>query len=329
MPAISFQHVSKVFDGGDSGAAAVKDVTLDVEEREFVVLLGPSGCGKTTLLRMVNRLIEPSSGQIFVHGTEIHQISATELRRHIGYVIQQVGLFPHMSVGDNVAVVPKLLGWPKSRFRPRVDELLDLVDLAPDRYARRYPGQLSGGQQQRVGIARALAADPDVLLMDEPFGAIDAITRGDLQNELLRIQRMVGKTVIFVTHDVDEALRLANRIAVMRAGQVVQYATPLEILTNPADDFVRALLDTDDIFRQLSLITAGELMSPAQKLGPSGLTAGIHDDVRSVLSKLIGHGADELTVIGQDGTTPVGRLTVERILAEGSRATLREAGRHR
>lgn len=325
MPAISFQYVSKVFNSGDSGAAAVKDVTLDVEEREFVVLLGPSGCGKTTLLRMVNRLIEPTSGEIFVHGTEIHQIPATELRRQIGYVIQQVGLFPHMTVAANVAVVPKLLGWSKSRIRPRVSELLDLVDLAPDQYGKRYPRQLSGGQQQRVGIARAIAADPDVLLMDEPFGAIDAITRGDLQNELLKIQRMVGKTVVFVTHDVDEALRLANRIAVMRAGHVVQYATPLEILTRPADDFVRALLDTDDIFRQLSLVTAGELMTPTRMIGLSGLSAGIHDDVRSVLSTLIAHGADELTVIGQDGN-PVGKLTVGRILAEGSREALRQAG---
>jgi osmoprotectant transport system ATP-binding protein len=325
MPAISFQHVSKVFDGGDSGAPAVRDVTLDVEEREFVVLLGPSGCGKTTLLRMVNRLTEPTSGEIFVDGTEIHQIPATELRRRIGYVIQQVGLFPHMTIADNVAVVPKLLGWPKTRIQSRVNELLDLVDLAPDRYRKRYPAQLSGGQQQRVGIARAIAADPSVLLMDEPFGAIDAITRGDLQNELLKIQRMVGKTVIFVTHDVDEALRLANRIAVMRAGHVVQYATPLEILAQPADDFVRALLDTDDIYRQLSLVTAGELMTPAQKFDSNGLSTGIHDDVRSALSMLIAHGADELTVTGQDGT-PVGRLSLERILAEGSREALRAAG---
>lgn len=325
MPAISFQHVSKVFEGGDATAPAVRDVTFDVDEREFVVLLGPSGCGKTTLLRMVNRLTEPTSGEIFVDGTEIHQIPATELRRRIGYVIQQVGLFPHMTIANNVAVVPKLLGWPKPRVRSRVNELLELVDLEPDRYAKRYPAQLSGGQQQRVGIARALAADPTVLLMDEPFGAIDAITRGDLQNELLKIQRVVGKTIIFVTHDVDEALRLANRIAVMRSGHVVQYATPLEILTHPADDFVRALLDTDDIFRQLSLVTAGELMTPAQTLGPNGLSTGIHDDVRSALSTLIAHGADELTVIGQDGT-PVGRLTLERILAEGSREALRQAG---
>ncbi len=324
MSAISFQHITKVFDGAGTGAA-VNDVTFDIEEREFVVLLGPSGCGKTTLLRMVNRLIEPTSGKIFVHGTEIHEIPATELRRHIGYVIQQVGLFPHMTVADNVAVVPKLLGWSKSRIEPRVRELLDLVDLAAGQYGKRYPRQLSGGQQQRVGIARALAADPDVLLMDEPFGAIDAITRGDLQNELLRIQRMVGKTVVFVTHDVDEALRLANRIAVMRAGQVVQYATPLEILTNPTDDFVHTLLDTDNVFRQLSLVTAGELMTPAQKIGASRLITGIHDDVRSVLSILIAHGADEVTVVGQDGN-PVGRLTLERIMAEGSRQARREAG---
>ncbi len=326
MQAISFQQVTKIFEGGQSGSgAAVRDVSLDVAEGELVVLLGPSGCGKTTLLRMVNRLIEPTSGEIYVDGTEVHQISATQLRRRIGYVIQQVGLFPHMTVGDNIAVVPKLLGWPKTRIKPRVDELLDLVDLPPAGFRTRYPRQLSGGQQQRVGIARAMAADPKVLLMDEPFGAIDAITRADLQNELLQIQRKVGKTVIFVTHDVEEALRLADRIAVMRTGQVVQYNSPLEILTHPADDFVRALLDTDDIFRQLSLITTGELMKPSSDGNPSGLTADVHENVRTALSALIGHGADELTVIGQDGI-PVGTLTLERILSEGSRTSLREAG---
>jgi osmoprotectant transport system ATP-binding protein len=291
---------------------------MEVEEGEFVVLLGPSGCGKTTLLRMVNRLIEPTSGAIYLGGREIHDIAVTDLRRHIGYVIQQVGLFPHMRVSQNIAVVPRLLGWPKARIRSRIDELLDLVDLPPSEYRDRYPRQLSGGQQQRVGIARAMAADPAVMLMDEPFGAIDAITRADLQNELLNIQRKVGKTVIFVTHDVEEALRLADRIAVMRTGDVVQYDTPFTILTHPADDFVRALLDTKDVLRQLSLISVRSVMTPLNDVeSPSRLTIDAEENVRAALSLLISNGASELTVVGPDHT-PAGRLTLETVLAQGA-----------
>lgn len=321
MPAIRFEHVTKVFDqaGKNSGPAAVRDVTFDVEEGEFVVLLGPSGCGKTTLMRMVNRLIEPTSGEIFVDGREIHRIGVAELRRHIGYVIQQVGLFPHMTVAQNIAVVPKLLGWEKSRIRPRTDALLDLVDLPPAEYRKRYPRQLSGGQQQRVGIARAMAADPEIMLMDEPFGAIDAITRADLQNELLRIQRKVSKTVIFVTHDVEEALRLADRIAVMRAGEIVQLDTPFRLLTNPADEFVSALLGTEDVFRQLSLVPVSSVMEPVDGGGTAnGLRVAANDDIRSALSLLIAHGAQELTVVDGNGE-PVGRLTLSKVLSEGAR----------
>ncbi len=322
MPAISIQHVTKLFGAGPSvpsqrEGAAVWDITLEIEEGELVVLLGPSGCGKTTLMRMVNRLIEPTSGHIFVNGEDVERVSATELRRHIGYVIQQVGLFPHMTVAQNIAVVPKLLGWPKSHIRSRTQELLELVDLPPERFLRRYPSQLSGGQQQRVGIARAMAADPAVLLMDEPFGAIDAITRTDLQNELLNIQRKIGKTIMFVTHDVEEALRLAGRIAVMRAGEVVQYDTPLNILTHPADAFVRALLDTGDIFRQLSLIPIRSLMSPSHPTAAGGLTVDEDTDARSALSNLIAHGADEATVLSAEGN-PVGTITLEGILARGA-----------
>lgn len=326
MPIISLRHVSKTF-GSASGrgkdekgqsTAALKDISFDVKGGEFIVLLGPSGCGKTTLMRTVNRLIEPSSGEIFVHDKEIHQIPSTQLRRQIGYVIQQVGLFPHMTVSQNIAVVPKLLGWPKARITQRIDELLELVDLDPAKFRKRYPRQLSGGQQQRVGIARAMAADPDIMLMDEPFGAIDAITRRDLQDELISIQRQVVKTVMFVTHDVEEALRLADRIAIMRLGEVVQFDSPFHLLTKPRDDFVRNLLGADDILRQLSLVLVGSVMDPFDGSSVQGrLTVRDDEDVRTALSTLISHGASELIVLDASGK-PLGRLTLKKVLAEGA-----------
>jgi osmoprotectant transport system ATP-binding protein len=317
MPAISFQHVTKDFAAGGGSRAAVQDVTFDVEEGEFVVLLGPSGCGKTTLMRMVNRLIEPTGGEIYLGDREVHQIAVTDLRRHIGYVIQQVGLFPHMTVAQNIAVVPKLLGWQRDRIARRTDELLTLVDLPPAEYRKRYPRQLSGGQQQRVGIARAMAADPQVMLMDEPFGAIDAITRTDLQDELLRIQRTVKKTVIFVTHDVEEALRLADRIAVMRQGRLVQYDTPFNLMSHPADEFVRALLGTEDVFRLLSLVPVGELMTPHNgSIAQDGVRVHQDDYARTALSAMIAAGTETATVV--DGAdTAVGRVTMEDVMRSG------------
>jgi osmoprotectant transport system ATP-binding protein len=324
MPAISFKDVTKVYDVAtsprvDAGRpAAVRDVSFDVEQGQFVVLLGPSGCGKTTLMRMVNRLIEPTSGSIQVEGREVHDIPVTDLRRHIGYVIQQVGLFPHMTVAQNIAIVPKLLGWPKSRTEQRTDELLDLVALPPAEFRKRYPRQLSGGQQQRVGIARAMAADPAIMLMDEPFGAIDAITRTDLQDELLAIQRKVSKTVIFVTHDVEEALRLADSIAVMRTGTVVQYGRPVDLLTHPADDFVRALLGTNDVFRQLSLVPVRAVMESGQVPdGKRDITVQADQNVRAALAVLIAHDAQEAAVIDEGGKT-IGRVTLQKILDEGA-----------
>ena len=206
----------------DNGQVAVDALDLEIGEGEITVLVGPSGCGKTTTLKMVNRLIEPTSGRIFLGGDDVTGADPVELRRRIGYVIQQVGLFPHLDVADNVATVPRLLKWDKARIRARVDELLELVGLDPAQYRRRYPHQLSGGQRQRVGVARALGVDPPVLLMDEPFGAIDPITRDRLQGEFLRLQAEVGKTVVFVTHDVDEAVRLGDRIAVLRQGGVLE-----------------------------------------------------------------------------------------------------------
>ncbi len=230
------RNVTKRYPG--AADAAVDGVDLDISPGEFVVLLGPSGCGKTTLLKMINRIYEPTGGTISIDGVDVLSLKASDLRRQIGYVIQQTGLFPHMKIAANVAVVPKLLNWDKGRIRDRVRELLDLVGLPPDDYANRYPAQLSGGEQQRVGLARALAASPPTMLMDEPFGALDAITRSRLQDELRRIHRRISQTVLFVTHDIEEAVRLADRIVVMRSGQIVQVGTPLEIVSEPADQFV-------------------------------------------------------------------------------------------
>jgi len=237
----------------NAAAAAVHDVDLTIAGGEFAVLLGPSGCGKSTLLRTINRLVEPTSGTVLIDGADVRARDATELRRGIGYVIQAVGLFPHYTVAENVAVVPRLLGWDDARVRRRVDELLGLIRLEPARYRDRKPRELSGGEAQRVGVARALAAEPRVLLMDEPFAAVDAIVRASLQDEIARVHRELGTTVVFVTHDVDEALRLADRVVVMNAGHVVQTAPPEELLQHPADDFVRDLVGVDAETRRFAL----------------------------------------------------------------------------
>src|SRR3954447_18828315 len=239
----------------DNGQVAVDALDLDIGEGEICVLVGPSGCGKTTTLKMVNRLIEPSSGRIFLGGEDVTGADPVELRRRIGYVIQQVGLFPHLTVADNVATVPRLLGWDKERTRRRVDELLELVGLDPAQYRRRYPHQLSGGQRRRVGVARALGVDPPVLLMDEPFGAIDPITRDRLQGEFLRLQAEVRKTVLFVTHDIDEAVRLGDRIGVLREGGVLeQSAPPADVLGRPASPFVADFVGADRGLKRLGVI---------------------------------------------------------------------------
>jgi osmoprotectant transport system ATP-binding protein len=249
---ILLDGVTKRYD--DTSTPAVDNVTIEIPAGEIVIFVGPSGCGKTTTMKMINRLIEPTSGRIFIGDDDITRRNADDLRRHIGYVIQGAGLFPHFTVGDNIAIVPRLLKWDKKRVDERVDELLDLVRLDPAKFRNRYPRELSGGQQQRVGVARALAADPPVLLMDEPFGAVDPITRQRLQDELLRLQDELRKTIVFVTHDFDEAVKLGDRIAVLQAGsKIVQYDTPEEILTRPADDFVRDYVGAGAALKQLTL----------------------------------------------------------------------------
>ena len=236
------------------------ELTLEIPSGETVIFVGPSGCGKTTSLKMINRLIEPTTGVISIDGNDTATVDVNELRRSIGYVIQQIGLFPHYTVAENVATVPRLQGWDKKRTAARVEELLDLVGLPAADYAKRLPAELSGGERQRVGVARALAVDPNILLMDEPFGAIDPIARERLQNELLRLQRVVRKTIVFVTHDIDEAIRLGDRVALFsKGGHLEQYATPAELLAHPASDFVAGFLGEARMVRRLSLISVGDI----------------------------------------------------------------------
>jgi osmoprotectant transport system ATP-binding protein len=297
---IVFDHVTKTYPGREDHA--LDDLSLEIPAGTFCVLVGPSGGGKTTALKMVNRLIPFDSGDIRIDGRSVRELPAVELRRGIGYVIQQTGLFPHMTVGDNVATVPRLLGWDKARVRARVAELLDLVGLEPGD-EKRYPAQLSGGQRQRVGLARALAADPPVLLMDEPFGALDPITRHRLQLELRRLHREVAKTVIFVTHDIDEAITMGDRIAILReGGRLAQYDTPDAILANPADPFVEQFIGEDRALRRLALRRVGDVaLDMSRGQSPGHVQISEQTTVRNALSLMVGSGSDEVLVIGDDG----------------------------
>ncbi|WP_099221233.1 betaine/proline/choline family ABC transporter ATP-binding protein [Listeria costaricensis] len=251
---LRFEHVSKTYKGGKK---AVNDLNLNIEQGEFICFIGPSGCGKTTTMKMINRLIEPTEGKILINDKDIMQEDPVKLRRSIGYVIQQIGLMPHMTIRDNIVLVPKLLKWPEERKNERAKELIKLVDL-PEEYLDRYPYELSGGQQQRIGVLRALAAEQNLILMDEPFGALDPITRDSLQEEFKNLQQELGKTIIFVTHDMDEAIKLADRIVIMRAGEVVQFDTPDEILRNPADAFVEDFIGKDRLIQAQPNVTQVE-----------------------------------------------------------------------
>ncbi len=294
---IVFDHVTKRYPGREQ--PALDELSLEIPAGTFCVLVGPSGGGKTTALKMINRLIPFDSGEIRIDGRSILDLPLVELRRGIGYVIQQIGLFPHMTVGDNVGTVPRLLGWDKRRTRTRSLELLQLVGLeAGD--ASRYPAQLSGGQRQRVGLARALAADPPVLLMDEPFGALDPITRLRLQTELRRLHREVGKTVIFVTHDVDEAILMGDRIAILRQGGVLaQYDTPDAILAHPADDFVKQFIGEDRALRRLALRTLADV--PLRAGSSDGPRLPAETSVRNAVSQMLEVNAEQVVVTGADG----------------------------
>jgi osmoprotectant transport system ATP-binding protein len=346
---IDLKNVSKKY--GET--IAVDNLNLEIKTGEICVLIGPSGCGKTTTLKMINRLIEPSSGQILIDGRDSSSLKAFELRRGIGYAIQSVGLFPHLTVAENIAVVPKLLGWQKPKIEARVTELLELIGLEPNRYANTYPKALSGGQAQRVGVARALAADPKVLLFDEPFGAVDPLTRERLQNEFLELQRRLKKTVVFVTHDIDEAIKLSDRIAIMKDGKLEQFDTPEAILEQPANAFVRDFIGTDRGLKRLARVFVRDVMRPSvgvkledQKLQTSSVfvvdaggvlrgwlnpkAAGAQDafsahqwqnisvfentNVREALSRMISLGFQVLPVVNETGVLK-GELSLEQAMS--------------
>jgi osmoprotectant transport system ATP-binding protein len=310
---IRLEDVRKQYPGG---TVAVNDLSLEVPAGELVVLIGPSGCGKSTILRMLNRLVEPTSGRIFLGGEEVTHADPVKLRRRIGYVIQSVGLFPHQTVRANVATVPRLLGWSRARTENRVEELLSLVGLEPSKYASRYPHELSGGQRQRVGVARALAADPVVLLMDEPFSAVDPIARGRLQEEFLRLQAEVRKTIVFVTHDVDEAVRLGDRIAVLsEGGKLEQYDPPATLLAKPANDFVAEFVGAD---RGIKLLGVTRIPQTLRPLPPSGVDGApivrASGSLRDALGALL-EGSTGWVAVRDDDSTVRGILTVEDIHA--------------
>ena len=311
---IEFEHVTKHYDAASLKAGAggaVDDLSLVVPAGRIAVLVGPSGCGKTTTLKMVNRLIEPTSGRILIDGADIGARDVTELRREIGYVIQQVGLFPHQTITQNVATVPKLLGWSADRRQRRSAELLDLVGLDPARYGDRYPSQLSGGERQRVGVARALAADPPVMLMDEPFGAVDPIVRERLQNEFLRLQEDLAKTIVFVTHDIDEAIKMGDLVVVMQTGgKIAQAAAPTELLASPASDYVARFVGTDRGLKRLSLYRVNDVALAEPVVGHPGEAA---TDLRS---RAMSAGSDFVLML-DDGDRPVGWIATDDLPASG------------
>ncbi len=327
MAKIAFHQITKHYHGAKK--PAVDAVTFDVSEGNTCMLVGTSGSGKTTLLRMVNRLIEPTSGEIIIDGKNVLSEDPIALRRRIGYVIQQVGLFPHMTIAENVRITAEIAGgWSKQRMQERVDELLLLVGLPPAEYRQRYPRQLSGGQQQRVGLARALATDPAILLMDEPFGALDAITRARLQDELVRIQRDVRKTILFVSHDIEEAFKLGDQVAVMDQGQLLQLGTPIELLARPANEFVRKLVGADNILRQLEYLPVSTAMEPVVRR-PETVSSAHWDDAAlcpsdatllTAMLQLLGTNAPALTVQHRETHEVLGTITLTDINREITQA---------
>ncbi|HZU66008.1 MAG TPA: ABC transporter ATP-binding protein [Ktedonobacteraceae bacterium] len=323
MAKIVFHEITKQFKG--TSKPAVDKVSFEVPEGKTCMLVGTSGSGKTTLLRMVNRLIEPTAGEIIIDGKNVLEENPIELRRRIGYVIQQVGLFPHMNIAENIRVTAEIAGgWTKDRLNRRVDELLELVGLPPGEYRKRFPRQLSGGQQQRVGLARALATDPAILLMDEPFGALDAITRERMQDELLRIQRDVRKTILFVSHDIQEAFKLGNMIAVLNEGQLMQLGTPVELLAHPANEFVRRLVGADSILRQLEYLPVTDALDNEPEAVSSAHwgdvpTSSSDATLLQAMLKLLETNAPALAVQDKDSDVPLGYITLASINREITR----------
>ncbi|WP_433958171.1 betaine/proline/choline family ABC transporter ATP-binding protein [Cytobacillus horneckiae] len=309
---LKFDHVSKVYKGGKK---AVNDLNLEFNKGEFIVFIGPSGCGKTTTMKMINRLIEPSEGTIYINNEDIMKKDPVKLRREIGYVIQQIGLFPHMTIQENISLVLKLLKWPEEKRKARAKELLSLVDMTPD-YLDRYPHELSGGQQQRIGVLRALAADQPLILMDEPFGALDPITRDSLQDEFKNLQKKLGKTIVFVTHDMDEALKLADKIVILRGGKLVQCGTPDEILREPANEFVEEFIGKERLVQAKPNITTVE-----QIMNPRPITIMSGQSLTEAITLMKQHRVDSLLVVDENHVLE-GYIDVETIDQKRKKARL-------
>jgi osmoprotectant transport system ATP-binding protein len=307
---IRLENLTKIFETSDGIVTAADNINMTVAEGEICVLLGPSGCGKTTTLKMLNRIIPATSGKIFINGADTSTLDTIDLRRNIGYVIQQIGLFPNMTIAENISVVPKLLGWDKARYLARAEELLSMVALDPKIFMRRYPRELSGGQQQRVGVIRALAADPPVMLMDEPFGAIDPINRAIIQDEFLSMQQSLKKTILFVSHDIDEAVKMADKIAIFDAGKLIQFDSPDGLLAHPCNKFVEDFVGSDRTLKRLRLVKVSEVMTPTST--PVKRT----DDLQHALKIMRDRDYIAVTLVDELGR-PIG--TINRDLAESKR----------
>lgn len=300
---INIENLTKLFETEQGVVTAADHITMQVPEGEICVLLGPSGCGKTTTLKMVNRIVAPTSGRVLINGEDTTRQDTVTLRRNIGYVIQQIGLFPNMTIEENISIVPKLIGWDKSRYLKRASELLEMVAMDPSVFLKRYPNELSGGQQQRIGVIRALAADPPVMLMDEPFGAIDPINREVIQDEFLKLQRVLKKTIMFVSHDIDEAVKMASRIAIFREGRLIQYDTPDDLLSHPKNDFVKGFVGTDRALKRLQLVTVAEVMETQIAV------VQMNDSLSQALTKMDEAGYERAIILVDDAHRPVGYVS--------------------
>ncbi|MCK0746332.1 ABC transporter ATP-binding protein [Chromohalobacter nigrandesensis] len=297
---IRLDNLTKVFDTPKGAVTAADHISMEVPSGEICILLGPSGCGKTTTLKMINRIVRPTSGKVFINGEDTSSLDTQDLRRNIGYVIQQIGLFPNMTIEENITVVPKLLGWDKAKYRERAREMMRMIAMEPDAFLKRYPSELSGGQQQRIGVARALAADPPVMLMDEPFGAIDPINRAVIQDEFLKMQQELNKTIMFVSHDIDEAIKMGDRIAIFREGKLVQYSEPDELLAAPKNDFVESFLGEDRALKRLNLVKIRDLAS--EEIG----LVRPDDTLATALQRIESYGYVNSIVMVNDKRQPVG-----------------------
>ncbi|TFH87893.1 ATP-binding cassette domain-containing protein [Billgrantia azerbaijanica] len=297
---IQLDNLTKVFDTPKGAVVAADHISMEVPAGEICILLGPSGCGKTTTLKMINRIIRPTSGKVFIDGEDTSGLDTQELRRNLGYVIQQIGLFPNMTIEENITVVPRLLGWDKARYKARAREMMAMIALEPDAFLKRYPSELSGGQQQRIGVARALAADPPVMLMDEPFGAIDPINRAVIQDEFLKMQQELRKTIMFVSHDIDEAIKMGDRIAVFREGRLVQYATPDDLLAAPKNAFVESFLGEDRALKRLNLVKVREIVT--DEIG----TVSPGDTLQTALAKIDDFGYQNAILMVNERGQPAG-----------------------